>query len=95
MKYLIILAIGLMLGYFIFSRKNKENFISEQTEQKAENKRKILDLLNTKRQINNTDIENHLGVSDATATRYLDELEKEREVKQVVATGKHVYYEKT
>lgn len=94
MKYILILGLGLLIGYLIFSRKNKGNFISEQSEQKSENKRKILELLNTKHQITNTDIENHLGVSDASATRYLDELEKERKVKQFGKTGKHVYYEK-
>jgi len=39
-------------------------------------------------------VENLLLVSDATATRYLDELEKEGKIKQVGKTGKGVFYEK-
>jgi len=35
------------------------------------------------------------AVSDATATRYLEELEKEGFIRQVGRTGRHVYYEKT
>ncbi len=35
-----------------------------------------------------------LGVLDASATRYLDELEKKDRVKQVGRTGKYVYYKK-
>lgn len=94
MKYILILAIGLMLGYLIFYRKGKGNFISEQGEQKAENIRKVLELLNTKHPITNNDVESYLGVSDATATRYLDELEKEGKLVQVGKTGRYVYYER-
>ncbi|PIR46582.1 MAG: hypothetical protein COV07_03565 [Candidatus Vogelbacteria bacterium CG10_big_fil_rev_8_21_14_0_10_45_14] len=93
MKWLLILAIGIILG-LIFSRRHSKSFNDEQTENKENNKRKILELLNTKHQITNNDVENSLEVSDATAERYLNELEKEGKVKQVDRTGKHVYYEK-
>lgn len=39
-------------------------------------------------------MEKLLHVSDATATRYLDELEKEGKIKQVGTTGKHTRYER-
>ena len=94
MKYLLILGVGVLLGYFIFSRKRKGNFISQQSEQKAENKRKILELLNSKHPITNNDVEDLLKISDASVTRYLDELEKEGKEVQVGRTGKHVNYEK-
>ena len=42
----------------------------------------------------NNDVEKALGVSDATATRYLDELEKQGLIRQVGKEGKYVYYEK-
>ncbi|MBU1092326.1 winged helix-turn-helix transcriptional regulator, partial [Patescibacteria group bacterium] len=42
----------------------------------------------------NEDVQNLLGVSDATATRYMDELEKEGLVRQVGTSGPNVYYEK-
>lgn len=40
----------------------------------------------------NNDIEKILGVSDATATRYMNELEKEQRVRQIGKTGNAVYY---
>lgn len=91
MKWLLILVIGIVLG-FIFSRRRFKSFNEDQSETKENNKRKILEHLNTK--LTNADVENLLKVSDATATRYLDELEKEEKIRQVGKTGKHVYYEK-
>ncbi len=44
--------------------------------------------------IANDDVEKLLEVSDATAERYLNELEKEGLIKQVGKTGHSVYYEK-
>ena len=93
MKWLLILAVGIVLGV-IFSRHRSKSFNEEQTENKESNKRKVLELLNTKNRVSNDDVQNHLKVSDATAERYLDELEKEGRVRQVGKTGKHVYYEK-
>lgn len=93
MKYLIILAIGVILG-FIFTRSKKRNLISEQGEEKEWNKRKIMELLHTKHSVTNNDVENFLGVSDASATRYLDELEKEGKLRQVGEVGRGVQYER-
>jgi Fic family protein len=78
------------------SVQEKESLVEKQAREKEENKRKILEFFNgaqNKRAANN-DIENLLGVSDATATRYLDELEKEGRIRQVGKTGRYVYYEK-
>ena len=61
---------------------------------REENLQKIRELFSTRERLANNDIENILGVSDATATRYLDELEKEGYIRQVGKTGKFVYYEK-
>ncbi len=55
---------------------------------------KILEALNTKGKITNDEVEKLLHVSDATATRYLSELEKQGKIKQVGKTGKAVSYEK-
>lgn len=44
--------------------------------------------------ITNDEVEKFLHVSDATATRYLSELEKEGKIKQSGKTGKVVNYEK-
>jgi predicted HTH transcriptional regulator len=42
--------------------------------------------------ITNDEVEKFLHVSDATATRYLSELEKEGKIKQNGKTGKGVSY---
>lgn len=43
-------------------------------------------------QVTNDEVEKLLHVSDATATRYLNALEKEGKIKQVGKTGKGVHY---
>lgn len=46
------------------------------------------------RRIANKDIQKLLRISDTTATRYLDILERENKIKQVGKTGKAVFYTK-
>jgi ribosomal protein S25 len=53
---------------------------------------KILELLDVKKKITNDEVEKLLHVSDATATRYLSELEKKGTIKQVGRTGKAIVY---
>jgi ribosomal protein S25 len=53
---------------------------------------KVLQLFATKEKITNDEVEKLLHVSDATATRYLSELEKQGAIKQVGRTGKAVVY---
>ncbi|MDO8593789.1 MAG: HTH domain-containing protein [bacterium] len=53
---------------------------------------KIMLLLNTKPKITNDEVEKLLHVSDATATRYLAQLEKEGKITQVGRTGAGVTY---
>ena len=48
--------------------------------------------LSEKGKITNDEVEKLLRVSDATATRYLDALEKEGRVRQEGKTGKSVVY---
>lgn len=106
MTYTIILILVLLLGIIIGSifsyskKKKKEPKVVEQTgsglgqfENKEINKKNILKLLKDNKKVTNNDIERSLNVSDATATRYLDELEKENKIKQVGETGRSVYYE--
>lgn len=59
---------------------------------KEERKGKILELLSQKSEISNSDIREALGVSDRTAARYMDELEKEGKVEQVGKIGHAVTY---
>jgi len=71
-----------------------DDLISHQAREKAEKLGKIKGLFARQTKVANDDVQTLLGVSDATATRYLDELEKQGIIRQVGQTGKHVYYEK-
>lgn len=63
-------------------------------EEKEEAKQKILELFETKTEIQNDDVEALLDVSDATATNYLSELEAEGKLIQVGESGRGVSYRK-
>lgn len=81
--------------YFATQRAlGRESLISKQTWQKEENKEKILLVLgnSNEKKIQNNDVEKLLGVSDATAERYLDELEKEGKLIQRGKAGQGVFY---
>ncbi|MBU1180423.1 HTH domain-containing protein [Patescibacteria group bacterium] len=65
--------------------------LSAKSKKKQENLAKIEKLLETKSKITNNDVEKMLGVSDATAERYLDQLEKAGKIKQKSA-GRSTYY---
>ena len=54
---------------------------------------KLLQEIILKDKITNDKVEELLHISDPTATRYLDILEKEGKIRQVGKTGKHIYYE--
>jgi len=90
----IIAVIAFTIGYVLAPRKHKGGFISEQSENKERNKKAIHGLLETNHPLTNNDVEAMLGISDATATRYFEELEKEGKVRQVGKTGKYVHYER-
>jgi ribosomal protein S25 len=55
---------------------------------------KILAEITKKVSVTNDQVEKLLHVSDATATRYLAQLEKEGKIQQVGKTGKSVKYQK-
>ena len=55
---------------------------------------KIMTLFLKNSKITNDEVEKFLHVSDATATRYLSQLEKEGKIKQIGKTGKGVSYSK-
>ena len=68
-------------------RKNKQSV------EKESRKEKILGLMDSKKKIKNNDVQKLLKVSDASATRYLEELEKEGKIEQVGKTS-DAYYKK-
>ena len=92
----IVAVVGVALGMYLAERgKEAGAFNTEQSKQKEANKEKILALLREQESVANNDIEKLLGVSDATATRYLNELEQEGKVQQIGVTGRGVGYRLT
>lgn len=97
MNYIILIIVavaGIALGMYIARRKANVGFITKQMEQKTENKQKILTFVQEHGKIQNNDVEKLVGVSNATAERYLDELEKERKLTQHGESGQAVFYTK-
>jgi Fic family protein len=99
MTEIIAIAIGVIAGVVLAvvlglhkPKREATDIVSRQTKEKEENKKKILAFLRGKNRISNNDVEKLLEVSDATAERYLDELEKEGRLQQVGRTGKYTYY---
>jgi len=89
---LIIVALaGIALGMYI-ARRNGNGLIAEQSVKKTENKQKILAFVQEHEQIKNDDVEKLAGVSNATAERYLSELEKEGRLTQHGKIGQGVFY---
>ena len=73
-------------------KDENRDIIKEQNNEKQRNTEKLKDFITNKEKITNNDVEKFLNVSNATAERYLDELEKEGLLEQVGRTGKHVFY---
>lgn len=88
-------VIGIKVWGLWKQREVKRGLIDRQAREKEENKRRILGILETQSPLTNNHVEQLLGISDATATRYLEELEKEGLVRQVGGTGSGVHYERT
>jgi len=105
LEYLLItvvfLGIGTMIWYMASGKlpayeieedtpskeKTTSTFISAQEE-------RVLSLFDTKDRIANNDVERALGVSDSTATRYLQALEDKKVIVQR-GNGSAIYYERT
>ena len=67
-------------------------FAEKQAWEKEKNKKRILEFIDSRDKASNDEIQDFLGVSDATAERYLDELEQEGHISQVGSTGSGVTY---
>ena len=81
------------------SDKNAENkgpgLIERQAEEKKKHLEAILELFASgSGSVTNNQVEKMLGISDASAERYLDELEKMGKIRQVGTAGTAVSYEK-
>lgn len=74
-------------------QKDQRGIVKDEVGKKEENLQKIREFMATKDRITNNDVEQLVWVSDATAERYLNQLEKEGIIKQV-GTGSETYYTK-
>lgn len=91
---ILILVVGIAIGYYLRSQsmRSEADPFNLQSEQKEENLSQVLDYMQGRERTTNNDIEQLLNVSDATAERYLDELEKLGKLVQHGETGKSVFY---
>jgi len=93
MEALIWLLIGLALGTAVVSvYRHRERAKTNNLSIKERRKEMILDTLDKLGKITNDEIEELFSVSNTTAYNYLEELEKEKKIKQVGKKGRGVYY---
>ncbi len=100
MNYILLIIVGIagiIIGstfssYAKVPADRDVNLFFEQSKRKRKNKKRILEFLKNNEKITNNGVEKLCGVSDATATRYLDELEKEGKIRQIGTVGHTVYY---
>ncbi len=96
----VIAVVGVAIGvYFsrlrsgqVGRRGRAESLIDTQAAEKVQNKAKIMQFVRERGQIQNNDVEKVAGVSNATAERYLNELEKEGKLTQHGTIGQNVHY---
>lgn len=67
-------------------------YTKEPNAEKEARKARVLALITERGQVQNNDVETLLGISDASAERYLHELEQEGRIRQHGETGKDVFY---
>ena len=96
------IAVIALVGFGIYKLRKKPDVAvpvveskNKQTEDKEREKKAMLDFMVSGNQpLTNERARMMLGISEATATRYFDELQKEGKIKQVGKEGAHVFYEK-
>lgn len=99
MKEILLVLVGLVVGYLIGRKAAwKVETVhlpnAAQVAVKKEHLEKILESFGLEDEITNDKVEKMLGVSDATAERYLNQLEQIGKLQQVGKTGKYVIYRK-
>lgn len=72
--------------------KKEKDIINAQEKEKQENIEKLKGLIQNKERITNDEVESFLNISNATAERYLNELERKGLLEQVGRVGQGVYY---
>jgi|AP45_3_1055517.scaffolds.fasta_scaffold34435_1 Fic family protein len=92
LTFLIIGLGGIVVGYYFAVRRKTRDAVDKRSVEKEENLRKVREYAAGREEVTNNEIEKLLNISDATATRYLDELEREGVLKQIGRTGRFVRY---
>ncbi len=87
-------VIGIVVGILFVYKKSGTHKYNRRYQEKQKRKAKIMDLFATRFEVRNNDVERMFAVSDATATNYLSELEKEGKIRQIGNRGRFVTYEK-
>ena len=94
--FMVGIGVGVLLSWLFLklkSQKRKKSLIQIQAEEKARDKEAILGLMESGNEpLTNNHIEMMLGIPESSATRYLDELEREGKVVQNGKTGRDVFY---
>lgn len=90
MYQIILLGIGFLVGYYFAKTRFEGPMLAIHDERRVA----VLKLLENQSEIANDDVQKALGVSDATATRYLDALEKQGKIVQIGEHGAGVKYKK-
>ncbi len=89
---------GLVLWVWYLSKRKEEGGLEKYNEEvqakKKEAQSKIMALFGSKDKICNSDVQKLLGISQSSATRYLDDLEAEGKIKQIGKIGQSVFYTK-
>ena len=88
----ILILLGVIVWIAVKSGGGQGRLIESEIKEKTGHKAQVLELFMPGKRISNNDVQNALGVSDATAERYLNELEKEGKIRQVGKTGASVTY---
>jgi len=91
--FIILFAIQIFVIYKIYSIEKKIKSRESKAINRVNNLDLILEFLGQNSYVTNNDIEKLLKVSDATATRYLDELEKQGKIEQIGEKGRSVKYQ--
>ena len=92
-KLILGIIIGAVIVWLLVKKSGAGKAVNpEQIEEKQKNLEKVLEMARAKGKISNDDVQHALGISDRTATRYLEELESQGKIQQVGRTGKQVFY---
>ncbi|OGE81096.1 MAG: hypothetical protein A3H72_01450 [Candidatus Doudnabacteria bacterium RIFCSPLOWO2_02_FULL_48_8] len=97
MAWIITLVIALIIGYLAGRRRGRVNFASPNRAamvQKQEHLDTIMKSFAPGDELSNDKVQDLLQVSDATAERYLNELEYQGKLRQIGKAGKYVIYHK-